>query len=366
MLKSRYNTLNTTYSFMLDFIFGLFSKDIGIDLGTVNTLVYIKGRGIVINEPSVVAINEKTNQILAVGKEAKKMVGRTPGHIVAIRPLRHGVVSDFEVTEKMLKYFFDKVQSEFSAFLPNRPRVVVGVPLGGTEVEKRAVVQASKNAGARQVFLVEEPMAAAIGVKLPISEPSGNFIIDIGGGTAEIAVISLGGIVISRSVRYAGDKLNEDIVNYIRDEFKMAIGERTAEDVKISIGSVIDSGESKDIIVKGRNLVTGLPQEILIKEKHIREAIKDSVENLILAVEETIEKTPPELVADLMSKGLIMTGGGSLLGGLAEYVSERMGVPVKVAEDPLTAVVRGASIVLEDIDKLSGVLVDSFSEKAPQ
>ncbi len=351
---------------MLDFIFGLFSKDIGIDLGTANTLVYIKGRGIVINEPSVVAINEKTNQILAVGKEAKKMVGRTPGHIVAIRPLRNGVVSDFEVTEKMLKYFFDKVQSEFSAFLPNRPRVVVGVPLGGTEVEKRAVVQAGKNAGARQVFLVEEPMAAAIGVKLPISEPSGNFIIDIGGGTAEIAVISLGGIVISRSVRYAGDKLNEDIVNYVRDEFKMAIGERTAEDVKISIGAVIDSGENKDMIIKGRNLVTGLPQEILIKEKHIREAIKDSVENLIQAVEETIEKTPPELVADLMSKGLIMTGGGSLLGGLAEYVSERTGVPVKVAEDPLTAVVRGASIILEDIDKLSGVLVDSFSDKAPQ
>ncbi len=351
---------------MLDFIFGLFSKDIGIDLGTANTLVYIKGRGIVINEPSVVAINEKTNQILAVGKEAKKMVGRTPGHIVAIRPLRNGVVSDFEVTEKMLKYFFDKVQSEFSAFLPNRPRVVVGVPLGGTEVEKRAVVQAGKNAGARQVFLVEEPMAAAIGVKLPISEPSGNFIIDIGGGTAEIAVISLGGIVISRSVRYAGDKLNEDIVNYVRDEFKMAIGERTAEDVKISIGAVIDSGENKDMIIKGRNLVTGLPQEILIKEKHIREAIKDSVENLIQAVEETIEKTPPELVADLMSKGLIMTGGGSLLGGLAEYVSERTGVPVKVAEDPLTAVVRGASIILEDIDKLSGVLVDSFSERAPQ
>ncbi len=351
---------------MLDFIFGLFSKDIGIDLGTANTLVYIKGRGIVINEPSVVAINEKTNQILAVGKEAKKMVGRTPGHIVAIRPLRNGVVSDFEVTEKMLKYFFDKVQSEFSAFLPNRPRVVVGVPLGGTEVEKRAVVQAGKNAGARQVFLVEEPMAAAIGVKLPISEPSGNFIIDIGGGTAEIAVIALGGIVISRSVRYAGDKLNEDIVNYVRDEFKMAIGERTAEDVKISIGAVIDSGENKDMIIKGRNLVTGLPQEILIKEKHIREAIKDSVENLIQAVEETIEKTPPELVADLMSKGLIMTGGGSLLGGLAEYVSERTSVPVKVAEDPLTAVVRGTSIVLEDIDRLSGVLVDSFSERAPQ
>ena len=351
---------------MLDFIFGLFSKDIGIDLGTANTLVYVKEKGIVINEPSVVAINEKTNQILAVGKEAKKMVGRTPSHIVAIRPLRHGVVSDFEVTEKMLKYFFDKVQSESSLFLPNRPRLVVGVPLGGTEVENRAVIQAGKNAGARSVFLIEEPMAAAIGAKLAISEPSGNFIIDIGGGTAEVAVISLGGIVLSRSVRYAGDKLNEDIINYVRDEFKMAIGERTAEDIKISIGGIIDSGESKDMIIKGRNLVSGLPQEILIKEKHVREAIKDSVEKLLETIEEAIEKTPPELVADLMTKGLVMTGGGSLLGGLAEYISERTGVPVRVAEDPLTAVVRGTSIVLEDLDKLSGVLVDSFSERAPQ
>jgi rod shape-determining protein MreB len=351
---------------MLDAILGLFSKDIGIDLGTANTLVYVKDRGIVINEPSVVAINEKTGQILAVGKEAKKMVGRTPGHIVAIRPLKHGVVSDFEVTEKMLKYFFDKVQSEISQFFPNRPRVVVGVPLGGTEVEKRAVVQAGKNAGAREVYLVEEPMAAAIGIKLSVEEPSGNFIIDIGGGTTEIAVISLGGIVISKSLRHAGDRLNEDIIYYVRDQFKLAIGERTAEDVKISIGSVIDSGENKEAIIKGRNLVTGLPQEIVIKEKHIREAIKDSIENLIKAVEETIEQTPPELVADLMTKGLTMTGGGSLLGGLSKHLSERTGVPVKVADDPLTAVVRGASIILEDIDKLSSFLVDTISNKAPE
>ena len=351
---------------MLDFIFGLFSKDIGIDLGTANTLVYVKEKGIVINEPSVVAINEKTNQILAVGKEAKKMVGRTPSHIVAIRPLRHGVVSDFEVTEKMLKYFFDKVQSESSLFLPNRPRLVVGVPLGGTEVEKRAVIQAGKNAGARSVFLIEEPMAAAIGAKLAISEPSGNFIIDIGGGTAEVAVISLGGIVLSRSVRYAGDKLNEDIINYVRDEFKMAIGERTAEDIKISIGGIIDSGESKDMIIKGRNLVSGLPQEILIKEKHVREAIKDSVEKLLETIEEAIEKTPPELVADLMTKGLVMTGGGSLLGGLAEYISERTGVPVRVAEDPLTAVVRGCGVVLEDLDRLSEVLVSPEYRESPR
>lgn len=351
---------------MLDSIFGLFSKDIGIDLGTANSLVYVRGRGIVINEPSVVAINEKTGQILAVGKEAKKMVGRTPGHIVAIRPLRNGVVSDFEVTEKMLKYFFDKVQAEVSPFLPNRPRVVVGVPLGGTEVEKRAVVQAGKNAGAREVYLVEEPMAAAIGIRLPVAEPSGNFIIDIGGGTAEIAVISLGGIVVSKSIRYAGDRLNEDIMNYVRDEFKLAIGERTAEEVKIAIGSVIDSKENKEMVIKGRNLVTGLPQEMVIKEKHVREAIKDSIEGLVEAVEETIEQTPPELVADLMTRGIYMTGGGSLLGGLSQYLSERTGVPVRVADDPLTAVVRGTSIILEDIDKLSNVLVDTFSEKAPE
>ncbi|MEW5805683.1 MAG: rod shape-determining protein [Patescibacteria group bacterium] len=351
---------------MLNSFFSLFSKDIGIDLGTANTLVYVRGRGIVINEPSVVAINEKTGQILAVGREAKKMVGRTPGHIVAIRPLRNGVVSDFEVTEKMLKYFFDKVQAEVSAFFPNRPRVVVGVPLGGTEVEKRAVVQAGKNAGAREVFLVEEPMAAAIGTKLPVGEPSGNFIIDIGGGTAEIAVISLGGIVVSKSIRYAGDRLNEDIVNYVRDEFKLAIGERTAEEIKISIGSVIDSKENKEAIIKGRNLVTGLPQEMVIKEKHVREAIKDSIENLTEAVEETIEQTPPELVADLMGRGIYMAGGGSLLGGLSSYLSEKTGVPVRVADDPLTAVVRGTSIILEDIDKLSDILVDTISEKAPE
>ena len=349
-----------------DALWGLFSKDIGIDLGTANTLVYVKGRGIVINEPSVVAINQKTNQILAVGKEAKKMVGRTPGHIVATRPLRHGVVSDFEVTEKMLKYFFDKVHAEVSPFLPHRPRVVIGVPLGGTEVERRAVVQAGKNAGARAVYLVEEPMAAAIGAKLPIGEANGTFIIDIGGGTAEIAVISLGGIVISRSIRYAGDKLNEDIINFVRDEFKLAIGERTAEEVKIAIGSVTDSGKSQDMVIKGRNLVTGLPQEAVIKEKHVREAIRDSVDALVQAVEEVINETPPELVADLMNRGLVMTGGGSMLGLLAEHLQDETGVPVKVAEDPLAAVVRGTSMILEDLDTLSEVLVDTELEQAPR
>ncbi|PIX28642.1 MAG: rod shape-determining protein [Candidatus Brennerbacteria bacterium CG_4_8_14_3_um_filter_43_14] len=349
----------------LDNLWSLFSKDIGMDLGTANTLVYVKGRGIVINEPSVVAINLKTNQILAVGKDAKKMVGRTPGHIVASRPLRYGVVSDFEVTEKMLKYFFDKVHSEVSPYFPHRPRLVIGVPLGGTEVERRAVVQAAKNAGARAVYLVEEPMAAAIGAKLPIAEPNGVFIIDIGGGTAEIAVISLGGIVISKSIRYAGDKLNDDIINFVREEFKLAIGERTAEEVKIAIGSVKDSGQNHDMVIKGRNLITGLPQEMIIKEKHVREAIKDSIENLIEAAQETIERTPPELVADLMNRGLVMAGGGSLLGGLAEYLSEKTCVPVKVAEDPMTAVVRGTSMILEDLDTLSEVLVDTDLQQVP-
>jgi rod shape-determining protein MreB len=300
-----------------------------------------------------------------VGKEAKKMVGKTPGHIVAVRPLQHGVVSDFEITEKMLAYFFDKVHDKVSPFLPHRPRVVIGVPLGGTEVERRAVVQAAKNAGAREVYLVEEPMAAAIGVKLPIEEASGNFIIDIGGGTAEIAVISLGGIVLSKSIRNAGDRLNEDIINYIRDEFKLFIGERTAEDVKIAIGSVKDSGENREAAIKGRNLVTGLPQEIIVKEKHIREAIKGSVDALVDAVRETLERTPPELIADLIGKGIVLTGGGSLLGGLAEHMSEQTGVPVKVADDPLTAVVRGTSIILEDIDKLSQVLLDGDFERIP-
>ena len=347
-------------------LWGLFSKDIGMDLGTANTLVYVKDKGIVINEPSVVALNLKTNQILAVGKEAKKMVGKTPGHIVAVRPLQHGVISDFEITEKMLKYFFDKVHEEVSPFLPHRPRVVIGVPLGGTEVEKRAVIQSAKNAGAREVYLVEEPMAAAIGVKLPISEASGNLIIDTGGGTAEIAIISLGGIVVARSIRYAGDKLNEDIVNFVRDEFKLYIGEKTAEDVKISIGNVHEIKENKEAIIKGRNLISGLPQEIVIKEKHVREAIRGSIDALVEAVEETIEKTPPELVADLLTKGITLTGGGSLLGGLAEYLALKTGVPVQVAEDPLTAVVRGTSIILEEIDKLSSVLIGDNLERIPE
>jgi rod shape-determining protein MreB len=351
---------------MLGKLFGLFSKDIGIDLGTANTVVYVRGRGIVINEPSVVAINQKTGQILAVGQEARKMVGRTPGHIIATRPLRHGVVSDYEVTEKMLKYFFDKVHNEVSPIVPHRPRVVIGVPLGGTEVERRAVEEACRNAGAREAYLVEEPIAAAIGARLPIHEPGGNFVIDIGGGTTEIAVISLGGIVISKSLRNAGDKLNEDIINYARDEFKLALGERSAEEIKIAIGSAKDLGEGRDAVMRGRDLITGLPREITVKETQIREAMADSIKALVEAVEDTIEKTPPELVADLMTKGIIMSGGGSLLRGLSERVADETGVPVTVAEDPLTAVVRGTGIILEDLDRLGEVLVDTEAEEVPR
>ena len=351
---------------MLENLSKMFFKDIGIDLGTANSLVYLKGKGIVLNEPSVVALNQKTGGIVAVCKEAKNMVGKTPSHIVAVRPLRNGVISDFEITEKMFKYFFEKTTDSQKLLFLNRPRVVVGVPLGATEVEKRAVIQAGKNAGAREVYLIEEPMASAIGVKLPVGEAIGNFVLDIGGGTAEMAVISLGGIVVSKSIRYAGDKLNEDIINYIRDEFKLSIGERTAEEAKINIGSVIDTGENKEAYIRGRNLVTGLPQEIVIKEKHIREAIKSSIDNLVEAVEETIEKTPPELVADLITSGIVMTGGGSLLKNLDKYLAEKTGVPVKVAEDPLTSVVRGTSIVLEDLDKLRDVLVPVELEKVPK
>jgi rod shape-determining protein MreB len=351
---------------MLNKIFGLFSKDIGVDLGTANTLVYVRGKGITINEPSTVAINQKTGEILAIGKEAKLMVGRTPAHIVATRPLVNGVVSDFEVTEKMLKYFFDKVHLEQYPYLPHRPRVIIGVPSGSTEVERRAVEEAARNAGAREVYLVEEPMAAAIGAQLPIQDPGGNFIIDIGGGTTEIAVISLGGIVISKSLRIAGDRLNEDIIRYSREELRLAIGERTAEEAKISIGSAKPSGEERQTILRGRDITTGLPREVIVTEGQLREAMAGSIRNLIEAIKTTIEKTPPELVADLMTRGIIMTGGGSLLRGLSELISEETEVPVKIADDPLSAVVRGTGIILEDIDKLREVLISTQYEPTPQ
>ena len=346
---------------MIRKIFSSLTKDIGIDLGTANKLVYVKGRGIIINEPSVVAVNQKTGQILAIGNEAKKMVGRTPGHIVATRPLVEGVISDFEVTEQMLRYFINKVYEKDWALMP-RPRVVIGIPSGCTEVEKRAVEDAARSAGAREVYLIEEPMAAAIGSRLPIQEPVGNMIIDIGGGTSEVAVISLGGIVVCKSLRTAGDKLNVDIIQFARDEYKMLIGEKTAEDIKIKIGSAYPLEYKEEFLMKGRDLISGLPREITIDDSHVSHALTRSVRVLIKAIKDAIEETPPELITDLMERGIILAGGGGLLRGLDHLIADETKMPVKITEDPLTAVVRGCGIVLEDIDAVKNVLTSTQYE----
>jgi len=339
----------------------IFSEDIAIDLGTANSEVYVRGRGIVIQEPSVVAINQKTGQVLAIGLEAKKMVGRTPGHIVAIRPLRSGVISDFEVTEQMLRYFIEKARKRKWI----GPRVIIGVPCGVTEVEKKAVIDAVKSAGAREVFLIEEPMAAAIGARLPVQEAGGNFIVDIGGGTAEVAIISLGGIVISKSLRIAGDKLNEDIISFAQEEYKLLIGERTAEAIKIGIGSVFPLKESRELPMRGRNLVTGLPEEILVSDEDIRRAMEKSVRQIITEIKTAIEETPPELLADIMANGIYLSGGGALLRGLDTLVQKETKIPTKIIEDPMTAVVRGAGMVLEELDKLHEVLVETGELEPP-
>jgi len=414
------------------------SQDIAIDLGTATSLVYVRGRGIVIQEPSVVAINQKTGQVLAIGEEAKKMVGRTPAHIIATRPLVSGVISDFEVTEQMLRYFIDKVDRKRFILNP-RPRVIVGIPCGVTEVEKKAVRDATENAGARKVFLIEEPMAAAIGARLEIQEAGGNFIVDIGGGTTEVAVISLGGIVIAKSLRIAGDKLNEDIIHFAQNEYKLLIGERTAEEIKIGIGSacvlknskssttrasarggdernssttraqskrtsssfppslplearsarggdernssttqeqrrVENNGYSlskngnpkREMPMRGRNLVTGLPEEITVNEEEIRKAMEKSVRLIIEEIKSTIEETPPELLADIMSRGIQMAGGGSLLRGIDFLIAKETKIPVKIIEDPMTAVVRGAGMVLENLDELNDILVETEYLEAPK
>ncbi len=350
---------------LLDHVYDKFSKDIGIDLGTANTLVYVKGKGIVINEPSVVAINQKTKQILAIGDEAKRMVGRTPAHIVAHRPLVDGVISDFEITEQMLRYFIDKVNQATLGFL-SRPRVVIGIPSGVTEVEKRAVQDATLNAGARMAFLIEEPMAAAIGARMPVQDPQGSFIVDIGGGTAEIAVISLGGIVTSRSIRVAGDEMNENIIQFARDEFNLLVGERTAEEVKIKIGSAIPMKERMKTHIRGRDLVTGLPKEVTVTDEQIRKALGRSVRMIVNNIKSVVEETPPELVADIMERGITLAGGGALLRGLAEMIHDETQMPVQVADDPLTAVVRGTGIVLEDLNSLKDVLVMTEFEQIPR
>jgi rod shape-determining protein MreB len=350
---------------MINRFLGMFSHDIGIDLGTANTLVYVRGKGILINEPSVVAINTRTNQVLAIGDEAKKMVGKTPANIVATRPLVDGVVSDFEVTEQMLRYFIDKVHKESFSVFP-RPRVVIGIPSGVTEVEKRAVEDAATNAGARQTFLIEEPMAAAIGSRLPIQDAAGSMIVDIGGGTTEVAIISLGGSVAARSLRIAGDELSEDIIQYARDEFNLQIGERTAENIKISIGSAYPTENVNDAPMRGRDLVTGLPKEVMVTDAQIRKALSKSVREIVEAVKITIEETPPELVADIMDRGVILAGGGALLRGLDLLIHAETKMPVHIADDPLTAVARGTGLVLEDIDSLKDVLVPTQFGKIPR
>lgn len=341
---------------ILDRLWGLFSHDIGIDLGTANTLVYVRDKGIVINEPSVVAINQKSKQILAIGNDARKMVGRTPAHIVAIRPLVDGVISDFEVTEQMLKYFIDKVHREKFSIFP-RPRIIIGIPYGVTEVERRAVEEAALNAGARQVFLIEEPVAAAIGARLPIQEANGNMVVDIGGGTTEVAVISLGGIVASRSLRIAGDEMNQDIISFARDKLNLLLGERTAEEIKLAIGSAVDLKENPHIPMRGRDLVTGLPKEIIVNAEQIRNALHRSVQQIVDAIRATMEETPPELVADIMEKGIVLCGGGALLKGLDQLVKQTTQTAAHIADDPLTSVVRGTGLVLEDLENLKGVLL---------
>ncbi len=323
-----------------------FSSDIGIDLGTANTLVYVRGRGIVLNEPSVVAINDKTGQMVAVGRQAKMMLGKTPPHIRAIRPLSHGVISDFEVTEELLAYLINKAQGERTHFFG--PRVVVGVPTGVTNVESRAVRDAALTAGAREVYIVEEPVAGAIGAKLPVHDAVGTMVLDIGGGTCDIAVLSLGGTVASKSSHIAGDYFNDNIVDYVRNEFHLAIGESTAEEVKISVGSVLPQDEGLVRAVRGRDLATGLPREIILSSEHVRTALSPSLDGLMDALKEVIEQTPPELLSDVLERGVVVFGGGALLRGLPRLLATMLGVPVRIASDPLTAVVRGTGIITED------------------
>ena len=329
-----------------------------IDLGTANSLVYVKDRGIIINEPSVVAINNKTGQILAIGEEAKKMVGRTPAYISATRPLVNGVISDFEVTEQMLRYFIEKAASTSKKMLGLAafPRVIIGIPCGVTEVERKAVRDAAKNAGAKTVFLIEEPLASAIGAKLPIQEAGGNFIVDIGGGTTEVAVISLGGIVASKSLKIAGDKLNDDIVQFAQKEYKLLIGEKTAETIKINIGSAMPLKEKKEMPMRGRNLVTGLPEEVVVFNDDIQRALDRSVKQIVLAIKTTIEETPPELLSDVMTNGIYLAGGGSLLKGFDTLISKETKMPCRIIDDPLTSVVRGAGLALENIQILSDMI----------
>jgi len=353
-------TITDLFTKGINYILGLFSNDIGIDLGTSSTLVYIKNQGIVLCEPSVVAIQSGTSRVLAVGEEAKRMLGRTPGSIVAIRPMKHGVIADFEITEAMLRYFIKKVHNSRRLV---RPRMVIAIPSGITEVEKRAVKDSALHAGAREVYMIEEPVAAAIGVGLPIQEPSGNMVIDIGGGTTEMAVISLAGIVFSKSIRTAGDEMDESIINYLKKTYNLMVGERTAEEIKIKIGSAYPLEEEMTMEVRGRDLVAGLPKMITISSEEVRESLAEPIMQIVEAVRITLERTPPELSADLIEKGLILAGGGALLRGLDSIISEETGLPVHVAEDPLTAVALGTGKSLSEIKYLKRVFIKPKIEK---
>ncbi|MCM8799360.1 MAG: rod shape-determining protein [Candidatus Omnitrophica bacterium] len=337
----------------------LFSNDMGIDLGTATTLVYVKGEGVVLCEPSVVAIDKNTSQVLAVGEEAKRMLGRTPGNILAIRPMKDGVIADFDITEAMLRYFIKKVHHRRVLV---RPRIVIATPSGITEVEKRAVKDSAERAGAREVLLIEEPMAAAIGVGLPIQEPIGNMIIDVGGGTTEIAVISLAGIVFSKSIRIGGDEMDEAIIEYLKKTYNLLIGERTAEDIKIKIGSVYPLEEEMSLEIKGRDLVSGLPKAVTITSEEVREALSEPLKAILEITKVSLERTPPELASDIIEHGIVMAGGGSLLRGLDKIISEETGLPVHIADNPLTAVVEGTGKVLDEIKYLRRITVPVRSE----
>ncbi|MFA5954612.1 MAG: rod shape-determining protein [Patescibacteria group bacterium] len=342
-------------------LLGRLTKDIGIDLGTANTLVYVKDRGIVINEPSVVAINIRTDQIVAVGHEAERMVGKTPAHIVATRPLIDGIISDYEVTEKMLRYFMDKVQQESFSLL-NRPRVVVSIPTEVTEVERKAVEDVVRASGAREVYLIDEAMAGAIGTRLSVQEPTANMIVDIGGGTTEIVVISLGGIVTAKSLRLAGDELNKNIIQFARDQFNLLLGEHVAEEIKIAVGSAAPLDEPLETTMRGRDLVSGLPKEVVVNDTQVRQAMNRSIKIIIEHVRGILEVTPPELVADIYERGIVLIGGGALLRNIDRAISEATQIPVRVADDPLTCVVRGTGILLDNPELLKEVAIPSAQE----
>lgn len=343
----------------------MFSNDVGIDLGTSNTLVYVKGHGIIISEPSIVALNQKTGRVVAVGNDASQMIGRTPAHIQAIKPLVGGVISNYEVAEEMLAYFLKKTATLVGSNL-FRPRVIIAVPSGITNVERRAVRDAATAAGARAVHIVEQPVAAAIGINMPIFDPVGNMIVDIGGGTTDIAVISLGGLVKVKNLLIAGERFNQDIINYVRDEFKILLGERTAEEVKINIGAVLKQKDNNETLVRGRDLVTGLPREVAITDSDVREAIFTSLTIFVDAVKEVLEATPPEVVSDIMRRGLVITGGGALIRGLDELLSKELEIPVHLADDPLTAVVRGTGVILDDLEVYRDILIDNEEELTPR